>query len=177
MKKLFLSCIQFMVSVLLITGSASAQPTISASVPGQPEANLSAGETAKTRTDIKDINVRAVRSFSRQYKDARDVKWSNADKTITAYFKKDGIQNRVIYLKNGRWLHTLLSYEPARLSESVRDIIEANFRNYDITWITEVHTPGNVIHFVNIENENFFKQVAVWDDKFNIYKDFRKPRR
>ena len=182
MKKLFLSCIQLLMSALLITGSASAQRTISASVttgqPGNSESSLttSVNETAKAGADIKDIHVRAVKNFNRQYKDARDVKWLNADKTIMASFEKDGIHNRVIYYKNGRWLHTILSYDPSRLPEPVREIIKSNFRNYDITWVTEVQERNNVFHFVNIENEKSFKQIAVCDDRFSIYKNFRKVR-
>jgi hypothetical protein len=178
MKKLFLSYIRLIMAVLLITGSASAQRTISASLPGQTEATLTTapGEAAKAEADIKDINVRAVKSFNKQYKDARNVKWSNADKTIMAYFENDGVQNRVIYLKNGRWLHTLLSYGPARLPESVRDIVESNFRNYNIGWITEVQGPENVIYFVNIENAKYFRQVAVCNENFSIYKTLRKTQ-
>ena len=182
MKKLFLSCIQLLMSALLITGSASAQRTISASVTtGQPvESETSAtkniNETAKAGADIKDIHVRAVKNFNRQYKDVRDVKWSNADKTIMATFEKDGVQNRVIYYKNGRWLHTILSYEPSRLPEPVREIIRSNFRNYDITWVTEIQERDKVFHFVNIENAKSFKQIAVCDDRFRIYKDLKKIR-
>jgi hypothetical protein len=180
MKKLFLSCIQLLMTALLVTGSASAQKTMAkasaeTSLPLNPDASFTEGsnEAVKSGSATKDIPVRAIRNFNRDYGSANNVKWHSSEKTNVASFNQNGISNTVVYLKNGRWLHTLLNYDETNLPEGVRSIIKENFRNYEITWVTEVHEANKVMYFVNIQNDRRFKQVYVCNDEFGIYKDYK----
>ena len=181
MKKVFLSSIQLLLSVLLITGLASAQKTLAKNTvvktqPFETSESLSekSDETIRTATDISGIHVRAIKNFNRDYKNATDARWYTSGKTIVARFNEDGKSNTVVYLKNGRWLHTLINYDESHLAENVRSLIKQNFAKFDITWVTEVHEADKVIYFLNIENEKRFKQVFVCDGEFGIYKDYRK---
>jgi hypothetical protein len=178
MKKLFVSVIQLIMSALLITGSVSAQKnmaraSVATSQPIDTELNTT---SAKAGADLKDIHARAIRNFNEQYKGATNVRWHNGEKAILASFEENGHRTTVVYYKNGRWLHTLINYNESQLSEHVKSIVKSNFRNYDITWVTEVHEGDKIMYFVNLENERKFRQVVVCNDEIGIYKDFKKSR-
>jgi hypothetical protein len=181
MKQVFLSGIQLLLSVLLITGTASAQKTLAKNtvVKTQPfesseSVTENSDETIRTATDVTGIHVRAVKNFNRDYKNVTNAKWYNSAKTIVASFNEGGKSNTVVYYKNGRWLHTLINYDESHLAEDVRSLINENFDKFKITWVTEVHEADKVMYFVNIENEKRFKQVYVCNGEFGIYKDYRK---
>jgi len=181
MKKLFISVIQLFMSVLLISGTANAQRNMASVATSQPlDPEVSSHEnisgTVKGGADLKDINTKAIRNFDQKYKDAVNVRWFNSGKVIVAAFEANGQRTTAVYYKNGTWLHTMISYDESELSDHIKSIVKSNFRNYDITWITEVHESDKIMYFVNLENEKKFRQVVVCNDEIGIYKDLNKSR-
>jgi len=181
MKKFFPLTVIWIFAICLLTGSVKAQKDLStASIekiqtiePFVATATFPAG-IIKADDDLSNINIRAIRDFSKQYKHATNVQWSNHGKVITASFKENDIQNTVVYLKNGRWLHTLIRYDATHLNDEVKSLVTNTYKNFEITGVTEVHEANLVAYFINIESPKEIKVVIAHDGDVGVYKAFKK---
>ena len=177
MKKLFLSYVPILVTALLLTGHVNAQKNMSKASGTNSQSMVS--ETSLTGNPLeggspKDFNIKAIKNFNRNYKDATNVSWYKSGKLTVAYFKEDDKQTRVIYFPNGRWLHTMISYDERKLSDDIRYMVKDNYNKYAITWITEVHENDKVFYFINVEKDKDFKQLIAYEDKIWVHTQFKK---
>ena len=187
MKNFFLLTVKFIFAVWFLTGTLKAQKSV------QDQKDISTDSVGKIQSmepfvptvtfpktivkpddDLSNINSKAIRNFSKHYKHATNVYWSNQGKVITASFKEKGIQHTVFYLKNGRWLHTFIRYDATHLNDEVKSLVTNTYKNFDIAWVTEVHEGNMVSYFINIESPKEIKVVIAYDGTVAVYKEFKK---
>ena len=174
MKKLLLSPVLFLLSAVLIAGNLKAQKNLAGASVTNSEATSANPSTEISKAAPKDINVRSINDFNRNYKNAANVQWHKTGEVTTASFNENGRITRVMYLPDGRWLHTMISYDKSQLPDDVKSQVERSFRKYTIHSVTEIHERDMVFYHINIENDKYFKNLIAYQDAVWVHNQFRK---
>ena len=124
--------------------------------------------------EFGNIHFKAIADFNKKYKKAADAKWYISGKLHVASFNDEGKHYTAVYHDNGKWLHTMINYNPAQLSDNIREIVEKKFSKYSITWVTEVHEGDMVSYFIKIQNEKRIKDLIVYDGQVAVHKTLIK---
>lgn len=173
MKKLLFAALLF-VSVAILSSTVNAQSDRSRpSLKNLSVSNVEASESKITAPKSK-AETRAFKNFSKNYKHASNVSWFYSGEVMVANFSENNIKKRAMYLDNGRWLRTLVSYDESELSDYVKSMVKENYPKFRITSVTEVHELDMVAYFINIENDKQIKQVISYEDRVWTHKQFRK---
>ena len=174
MKKLLLSAVLLFVSMAMIIPKVNAQsndPKASFKNVSVPNSEIAEGRILAPSSKAE---VRAFKNFSKNYKNAGNVSWYYSGAILVANFSENNIRRRVMYLDNGHWLRTLVSYDESQLSDYVKSMVKRSYPKFTITGITEVHERDMIAYFVNLENENEIRQVISYEDQVWTHKQFRK---
>ena len=127
---------------------------------------------------INAINIKAVRSFDRAFKDAENVSWRTTDDgEFVAQFESDSIQTFVSYAINGSWEFTLREYSEKYMSHDLRTLIKSTYYDYSIKKITEMEQPNenNIIYTVIIKSGDNIKILRIYDWEMEVIGDYTKP--
>lgn len=173
MKKLLSYSLIVFATVFLGTISVNAQSS-TPPTKFQTEDMAVAPETAKTSTDVSNINAKAIKSFKRNYKTSAAVNWFDSGELIQATFSDDQKMHRVFYRTNGKWFRTIITYAPDLLDGQIESLVKQNFAKYEIKWVTEVNEGPMHCYFVNIETAKDFKQVIVYEGEVFVHQQFKK---
>jgi len=174
MKKLLLSPVLFLLSAVLIAGNLKAQKNLASASAPNSEANGANPSTEISKSNLKDINVRSINDFNRNYKNAANVQWHKSGEVTTASFKDNDRITRVMYLPDGRWLHTMISYDESQLPDDVKNMVERKFRKFTIHSVTEIHERDMVFYHINIENDKYYKQLIAYQDEVWVQNQYKK---
>jgi len=171
MKQIFFTLIKGCVLPLIITGAAYAQSssslyvitdtkTFGNSIAAFDEKNLNtySGEDANA------INANAVKSFTKNFKNASDAKWSKIVDGFTATFTADGAENRCYYDKYGNWHFTVVTYEEKKLPKDIRSRVKSIYYDYSISIAQEVHVADKTIYLIHMQGDTCWKTVRVSDE-------------
>lgn len=154
----------FLLTLSLQSEPANSQTSMKYVTPAEPEA----------KPETSGINKKAIKSFGRDYATTAPVKWFDFGNMQEAYFVEDGKQNRVYYKPNGRWFRTLTSYDGSLLESDIKSLVTQNFRNYQITNVTEVREGIMLAYFINIDAPKEFKQLIVYEGEVWVHQQFKK---
>jgi len=124
---------------------------------------------------IKSINSRMYRDFSKNYKNATDIRVSKVDNhsSISCYI--DGSLTRIMYRKNGRWQHTVRTYENEKLPAEVRELVSGAYPRYSIFGgVIEVNVGTKTAYLVTIEDKTCWKRIRVVEDEMDVYEEYVK---
>ena len=114
-----------------------------------------------TKTDVKNINVRAVKDFKSRYVNTGEAIWYTEKNGSVSYFKRDGYTNRVYYNKNGRWVYSLLFYGETKLDRDIRKAVKMNYYDQSITLVEEVQTLSGVVYVITLEDKSSLKILKI----------------
>jgi hypothetical protein len=111
-------------------------------------------------TEIKmmDVNINAVRDFTRSYKNVGDAKWFTSEGGYVANFLSKGIYTKVAYDVKGMWLYNLLEYTEADLAFEIRDRVKRKYYDDDIL----------VVHQFEFDNNKTVYLIRMQDRQSNI---------
>lgn len=185
MKKIFLT--SFIVTSLIMIDSISYTQNSLAAVkfnsPSLSEENISSpGKiSAVSKPDsvrLNERNIKAIRHFIRNYKNATDVKWvKSIEGDDVVYFNTGDIKNLIFYSPNGSYKGMLREYTEDKLPQEVRHLIKSTYYDFDIFYVKEVNWDNNLVYFVNIEDKRskdqvFYKLISVADGEMKVVKEF-----
>ena len=128
----------------------------------------------KSSEKIRKAGFKSLKSFNRDFKNDRDVKWFSEPNITTATFTRDEIKTNVVYDNKGHWLRTVKTYQENKLDRSAREIVKSTYFDYHISQIQEIQEGGTKFYLVYLENQNSFKIVAIVDGEMNIYQEYKK---
>lgn len=166
MKKLLLATFVF---VTTVASNADAQNVKDVSVPHDLRFLLT------TSGYSENINAKAVRNFTRQFKQAPDAEWYKVNNGYTALFKSGDVQNRIFYSKRGNWLYTIKYYSETSLPKTVRAQVKSTYYDYAIVGITEVELVNEpTVYLVHMTDDETYKIVSVCNEEMSIVDDFKK---
>ena len=181
MKKIFLALAVGCIPALATMNGASAQNSSTNSIPKNEigfNKSLATGNSTATGTDA--VNARAIKHFSKVYKNVKDATWVPTDGGgYRAVFSLSGISNKVYYKKNGQWSATLKNYKEEKLPFEVRDMVKRAYYDFAISYVDEVETPeseGSPTYIVHIEDKDNYKFIRVCNGEMNVWKALKKQQ-
>ena len=125
--------------------------------------------------NIKAVNAKMYRDFSKKFKDASDIQVDVINKKTMITCLKDGKKSRVVYTKRGICQHIVSTYGNEQLPEHIRNQIEFAYPRYSIFGtVIEVTANNKTAHLVTIEDKTSWKRVRVVDGEMDVYEEYEK---
>ncbi len=122
-----------------------------------------------------EINEKALKHFSRNCKEATNVRWYEvAKEATTCYYDLPDKKGRSVYDKKGRLVYNILSYSEEVLSAEVRNLVKYDYPGYSIDFVQEVFNQGTTIFIVHVSDKKTIKQLIVYNGEITVYKDMNK---
>ena len=177
MKKIILTCFTGSLLVGIITNVSNAQiltakvkPSFESTVLSDPLVMGSGREII----DLRDINQKALKHFSRSIKNAKGEKWFEKRDGYVVYYMKDGYQSHAVYNIKGNWLYTIGVYSEENLPFSVRDLVKRNYYDFNIFQVLEIKIENKIIYLVRVEDKTSWKTIRVQDGEMQVIEQYRK---
>ena len=120
-------------------------------------------------------NIKVLRSFLKNFKDAANVSWFKATNGgCTAQFTKDSVQITARYGSNGTWNYTLKRYAEKKMSADLRTLVKKSFFDYAIKEVVEITMPNqeDVIYRIMIKNDESFKILMICREEMQTIGDY-----
>lgn len=173
MKKLLFSTLSI-ISAAIISTTANAQEMAFNKQP--VTATNPYPEKAGKIVDEADINVNAVRDFSRTFKNAAAVKWVKNENGASVYFEADGVKMRSSYNTKGKKEYTLKYYDESQLPSDIRHLVRSTYYDYRIVIATEVERNEHVSYLVKMENDKEYLTIKVDDGELSVFEKTTKGK-
>jgi hypothetical protein len=133
-------------------------------------------KASKANLKAMKANLRAAESFKKMFKDAPDARWDANENTIVADFSKNAVNTKVVYNKNGRWIHTLTYFTPDDTPADIRSLIDQDYPYADISQAVKVNEGDMEFYIVQLEDKKTYKQVSVYNGQTGLIKEFLKSK-
>ena len=114
---------------------------------------------------FNEINAKAVREFTRSYKEVSGEKWYIVGDGYAVSFIKDSIRTHVFYSKRGRYQQSIRYYFKNRLPNNIRHLIRSTYYDFSIYFITEIHSNDQVLYVIKIEDAISWKMIKVLNEE------------
>ena len=153
MKQAIFSIAMFLMIASSKHSIAQSITDVALSVPGLITA-FSAVELRSTEVSSNEVNAKAIRDFSKTYKNVPDVKWFNAETGQFASFSSNGTHTRVVYNATGRRAYTIISYIEAKLDHGVRDLVKSKYYDAAIIGVHQFEFDNRTVYAIKILDHN-----------------------
>ena len=120
------------------------------------------------------VNSRALKDFTKSFKDAENVSWSEMKDGFIAKFIDGGVETKAYYDQKGRWTATIRTYKENKLPKDIRKQVKSTYYDFTINQINEVTLGQITAYLVRIEDEDSFKTIRVIDGEMDVYEDYKK---
>lgn len=138
-----------------------------ASISGTGHARMNEENTAQ-------ISNRALKDFSKSFKDAVNPDWQKIKYGFLAKFEKSGTRTRVFYDASGRWSSTIYSYGKEKLPKDVLNQVRSVYYDYEIYLVNEIKIGDDTVYLVSVHDEKTYKTIRVTAETMDVYEDFEK---
>ena len=126
-----------------------------------------------------DINVRAVREFVHEFKEAENVSWQKTlDGGCRAEFKADSIKTAIWFDRRGSWTYIIKKYGEHKMPIEVRTAVKSNFFDHALMEVTEIRLKQDrekIIYTILIKNAYNFKIIKVCNLDLEVMGDYYNP--
>jgi hypothetical protein len=183
MKKALFPCFIAILLTGTITGSYSQSSNSTAKAGSSHEEFISSTEEINTVKDsasirLNELNTRAVRNFTRDYKNVTDAKWFKLSKGyFVVYFTMDGIKTTAVYNNGGYCERIFRDYREDKLPRQIRHLVKSTYYDFSIYLVHEV-TINDITAYVVImkdktpENKISWKIIKVADGEMEVIKEY-----
>jgi hypothetical protein len=127
------------------------------------------------------IDEKLIRSFNASFPNAVSVTWTESTDSYAVSFFENGIRSRVIYQKDGSFVHFTRYYQEENLPYAIRFKVTKLYPERKIFGVVEVSTvsdvESNVLveYYVKMEDAKSFVEVKVDSDgALQVVDRFRK---
>ena len=122
------------------------------------------------------ISTKAIKDFTKTYKNANNVGWFIIKDGYLAEFKRDEVQTKVFYDRKGRWVGNLRCYFEDKLPRDIRHLVKSHYYDYNIFYVQEVTVGNATVYLVKIEDKTSFKMIRVQDGEMIETEAFTKSK-
>jgi hypothetical protein len=120
----------------------------------------------------KEVNSKAVKEFSKFYKDATNVYWETLADGAVASYKINNNKARRFYNDKGHFICDILYCEETDLPADVKQLVRNTYgMEYTITSAEEIKTTAKKYYFIYIENKTSFKKLRVYDGEIEVVQE------
>jgi hypothetical protein len=131
--------------------------------------------SGSSATDVKAVNVKAIKDFKSRYGRTLNEKWFTIPGGFESYFQEEGFGDRAFYDKKGNWLSSLKMYGENQLPKDVRKQVKSTYFDYSITLVEEIQIPDHLVYIVHLEDNKSIKIVRVnTDGDMDVMQDLDK---
>lgn len=123
-----------------------------------------------------EVNINAVRDFSKNFKNATSVKWVKNENGASVYFVADGVKMRSSYNTKGKREYILKYYDESRLPANIRHLVRSTYYDYRIAIVTEVERNEETSYLVKMENDKEFLTIKVDDGELSVFEKTTKGK-
>ncbi len=121
------------------------------------------------------IASRAIRNFSKDFKNATDVRWILSDGGgYIAKFIYKGVNCRADYDYKGHCLTSYKYYNEDKLPREVRHLVKSNYFDFNIYRVAELFISNKIVYVVTLESNESWMKISVIDGEMAIMEKFRK---
>jgi hypothetical protein len=175
MKKIFLKTI--ITSVVILYSSFFSFSQADNAVAYQPEKNLDNDTryfsvTNSENLPLSDVNIKAARSFAKQFKNVSNAKWYKVEDVFIASFTENEIETKVVYDLKGNWHCMLRTYNEDKLPFDVRDLVKAKYYDYKIHVVYEITHTDDLTYILKIEDSKKIKTLRVTNGEMEVIGDY-----
>jgi hypothetical protein len=150
MKQLLLSTAIFLLTASTYHSSAQGDNHFSLDLKSLISANL---EKA-IETNVTEVNIRAMRDFSRTFKNAPETKWFKSDKGYFASFSENGVNTKIVYDIKGHRTYSIISYPESRLNRQVRTRVKSVYFEATIIGVHQFEFDNKTVHVIKMLDQN-----------------------
>ena len=123
-----------------------------------------------------EISMKALRAFTKEYKNVDDARWHKGNDWFAAYFTRNNIQVKVFYDSWGNQRYTLRSYQECNLPKEVRHQVKSTHYDFNIFHVNEVNVRGTIIYFIKLEGKNSWMDVRIVDNEMATIQEYTKAK-
>lgn len=178
MKKLLYVRLIVITTSFFISAATFAQSSandIAANDRSASAAAFSANTDALALASVKATNSKMYNHFTKNFKNATDLKVHEFSGHVRINFKLDGVSTSSQYDAKGKWQFTISNYDESKLAESTRESVEAAYPGFLVAGtVIEVKVADKSATLVMIENKREWKRIRINDDGMSIYEQYKK---
>lgn len=183
MKKLFYRYTTGFIPFIVLCSGLYAQDNLHTASPDPGAKDLAYNTKAKSRnmfvpqgTTSISVNAKAVKDFSKTYKQAANASWFELKDGYLAKFEKDGVITKVYYDSKGRSLGNIRSYFEHKLARDIRHQVKSSYYDHSIYYIHELNVGTHTVYLVKLEGKNDWKTIRIVDGEMEEAESFQKPK-
>ena len=151
---------------------ANGQPA-AANMRLSPQNSIS--KNAVIAADRNTVNPKAVRDFTRSYKNVSNEKWYQLPHALVVTFSRDTINYQVEYDRKGAWLYAIRIYNENTLPKDIRYLVKSSYFDYAIRLVHEIETPRRTFtYIVLLEGTTELINLRVSDGEMDEWQKFKK---
>ena len=154
-------------------GSAFAQD-FNETLPHKEMTNCKVLPVSQPALRLNEVHIKAVRNFTRDYKDAMDAKWFHTPEGFAVYFKYKNVETKVFYDKKGNYDCTVRYYDETVLPREVRHDVRSRYYDYNIYHVVEVSAAGIIGYLIKMEGKTSWMDVRVLGNEIEVLKEYSK---
>lgn len=116
------------------------------------------------------VNEKVRKAFESSFKNAREMRWYEANKNYLVKFIQDDQEHNVLYRKNGSTIyHITYGYEK-NLPQSTLKLVKSRYEDFRVARVFNVKQDRRDVWIVNLENEDYLVLSRIEDDILNEVK-------
>ena len=174
MKKIFLS-LSAIGLLILIGNTADGQLASNKMYPSGKFTIFKKVDSENSSSFVGTVTPGVVRSFIKAYREVSNEKWFQVEEGFVAMFNLHDIDYQVAYDKKGNLLHTIRTYDEARMSQDLRHIVKSEYYDYEINLVQEVERPNSpTIFAIQLLGKTKLINLSVCDGGIEILQEFNK---
>ena len=179
MKKALFTCLTGTLLTWAITSVSYSQSTNStARIRSSGGKFISSSEEIKREISnpgvSEKINAKAVKNFTRAFKNVTDAQWFTFEDGFVVYFTSDGINTRVFYDKKGNNTGMIRAYFEDKLPTHIRHLVKSAYYDFSIYHVNEVTANKATAYLVKIEDNTSWKTIRVVDGEMDVLEAYSK---
>jgi hypothetical protein len=156
------------------TAKLKPQLTLEKNVPISKQLNSAKNSNFLLRNEI---NAKAVRNFTREYKNITGAKWfKSANGLFAVYFISEKIQSWVYYNTKGNYEFMIRHYYEEKLPREVRHLVKSNYYDFSIYHVTEVSRNDKIAYVLKLEDKTSWKTIKVVDGEMEVTEGYLKSK-
>ncbi len=115
---------------------------------------------------VTEVNAKAMRDFSRAYKNAPETKWFKTDKGYFASFFENGKNTKIVYDNRGQRTYSIISYPESKLNRQVRSRVKSVYFDATIIGVHQFEFDNKTIHVIKmLDQDSKPMTLAVTDEQ------------
>ncbi|HEX7903981.1 MAG TPA: hypothetical protein VF487_08895 [Chitinophagaceae bacterium] len=181
MKKNLIALVILNVAALAGLSGVMAQPITTGNTMASKNSIMEFSKTTSpagsSKIEMEIINHKALKNFSNQYKQVRNVSWEKLRNGFFARFVSDDIRATIYYDNKGNWLGSIKYYGEEKLAHEIRQIVKSTYYDYNIIGIQEVVTvdsPDVPTYIITMEDRKHVKLLRICNREMEVWKEMNK---